>query len=185
MEVVIWDIRSGKKTGGRGFETGATSPVALSPNGTFAAVSLEQHALVAWPFGAAHEVHLDEAHGCVDYFFGVSFSRDSRTLLARSSAGRSATWSVPGLAPRSRWAPTLPEDQEKGRCFGDGALVLRALADGSAEILDASTGRKTRALEGKMAFDVDASFSPDHLWIAQGGAAPAAWDVASGRRTAL
>jgi WD40 repeat protein len=185
LEVVIWDIRSGKKTGGRGFETGGTSPVVLSRSGTFAAVSLGQHALIAWPFGAPREVHLDEAHGCEDHLNGISFSSDSRTLLARSIAGRSASWSVPSLALRSRWAPTLPEDQERGTMSDDGAIVLHTLADGSAEILDASTGRKTRALEGTMAFDVDASFSPDHLWIVQGGAAPAAWDVAGGHRFAL
>lgn len=185
LQVVVWDIRSGKRTGGRGFETGATSPVALSPNGTFAATSLEQHALIAWGLGAQHEVHLDQANGCADHLNGVYFSRDSRTLIASSLAGRSASWNVPSLSPRSRWAPALPEDREKGTMSDDGAIVLHVLADGSAEILDAYTGRKIRGLDGAMIFDLDVSFSPDHRWVLQGGAAPVAWDVLTGRRSPL
>jgi WD40 repeat protein len=183
VAVTAWDVRTGKRTGGRAFETGATSPLTLSRDGRFAAVALEQHVLLAWPLGTAREVRLDAAADCQDHLGELRFSPDGRVLTMRSRSGRSGSWTVPSFARRSHWNPA--SDQEVGTMSGDGSLVVRVHADGHADIVDAFTGRTIRALDGTLSMDADTQFSADLRWVAQQGAAPAVWEVATGRRVPL
>jgi hypothetical protein len=101
-----------------------------------------------------------------------------------SASGRSAAWALPSLALRSRWKPARA-DREAGYLSDDGVLVVRVRADGRADVIDAFTGRSQRALEGTLAREPDPTFSADGRWVAQGGATPAVWEIATGRRMAL
>jgi WD40 repeat protein len=184
VAVAVWEARTGKVTGGREFDTGATSPIALSRDGRFAAVSLSQHALVAWPIGGGREFHLDAAAGCADHLEGLRFSPDGRVLTMSSASGRVAAWSLPSLSPRSRWKPARA-DREAGSLSDDGGLVVRVRADGRADVADVFTGRSLRALEGTFPRDADLRFSADGRWVSQAGATPAVWEIATGRRTLL
>jgi WD40 repeat protein len=184
VAVTVWEARTGKVTGGREFDTGATSPIALSRDGRFAAVSLSQHALVAWPLGGGREYHLDAAAGCADHLEGLRFSPDGRVLTMSSASGRVAAWSLPSLSARSRWKPARA-DHVVGSLSDDGSLVVRVRADGRADVVDVFTGRSLRALEGPLPRDADLLFSGDGRWVAHGGATPAVWEIATGRRTLL
>jgi hypothetical protein len=80
LAVTVWDVHTGKRTGGRSFETGATSPVMLSPDGAFAVSALGQHGLVAWRLGPNPVVFLDRAQGCEDHIGGLTFSSDDENV---------------------------------------------------------------------------------------------------------
>ena len=181
--LTIWDVYTGRVRYQKTFDTGATSPLTLSPDGMRLAVCYGQHGLVAGPVGGP-EVSLDFARSEEDHLGGLRYSADSRTFTMRGASGRSAAWDARTWAPRGSWEPTLGGDQEAGFMAEDGSVVVHVRPDGRAEVLGRS-GARRRGLDGHVDMAIDPSFSRDQRWIAQPGVAAAAWSLDTGARVGL
>ena len=183
--VVMQDPATGATRKRRSFNTGATSPVALSPDGAAAATAEEMHALVVWRVDEEKQKTLVTVSDCQSHMTGVHFSPDARFLLVHSQAGWWRSFNVPSFSPRSTWRPKTPEEGADATMSDDGTTVLRVAPDRTIEIVDADTGKELRALEGKMPEGETPRFSTDHHHVAVGGPDPAVWDIQTGRRTPL
>lgn len=181
--VTIWDVRTGKPIGSHGFKTGGTSPVGVSPAGTFAASAEEQHRLVAWKFGEVEQHTLETVGDCGAHLSRMHFGSHGQTLLTGSEAGWMRSWNLPTLTPRSSWTPPTDGDHdfESAYMSHDGGIVVRVLPNRVGEIWDAFKNTKLANLEGGID-EQWVSFSADSRYLAVAIPEPTVWSAVSGKR---
>jgi len=180
--VILWNLSSGKRVHERMFETGATSPLVVSPDGGFLAVSEQMHKLLAYRLSDATVTHLETVSDCVDHLSGLRFAKNGRTLRVQASSGWWRCWNVPTLSPRSSFKPD--QDVVESWMSDDCATVIVKRQDDVVEVWDAFKSRKRATLDGGVGGSQVESSSGGRYAAVAGGLL-AVWDLADGKRIEL
>ncbi len=180
--VLVWDFQRGKQIHSRMFETGATSPLAVSPDGGFLAVSEQMHKLLAYRLSNATVTHLETVSDCADHLSGLRFAKNGRTFRVQASSGWWRCWNVPTLSPRSSFKPDPGAVQSW--MSDDCATVIVQRQDDTMEVWDPYKSRKRVTLEGAIG-QGQVRFSRDGRYVAVAGGLLGVWDLTDGKRIDL
>ena len=161
--VVMRRLEDGKVVHNAMFDTGATSPLAVSPDGSFLAVSESQHALLSYRIGKRETKHLDGVDGCENHLSMLRFSKNSKLLAVRSDGGYWRSWNLPTLSPRTTFDPKVEGSSWLSEDGGSGIVLVA----GEPVVFDAYKNKKRDTLDGyEGGANVDFHFSADSRYVA-------------------
>ena len=173
----IWDASSGQIRQQHNAKTGPVDDAAFSPSGKLVAIAGGRGTTQIWDVASGRILHtLKTGTGPVN---GVAFSPDG----TRVATARGRVWDL----ARNRSPIVLKGDTRSvnGLAFSpDGTRIITTSDDGTARILDATTGRSlhTLSVPGQTAAVYRPVFSPDGKLVvsASDGDTVSIWEVATG-----
>ncbi|HVK14899.1 MAG TPA: WD40 repeat domain-containing protein, partial [Gemmataceae bacterium] len=157
---------------------------ALSRDGRFIAVGLEDNAVVLWDTAAGRPVRTFLGHQ--KPVLSVAFSADARQLLTGSADATVSLWDVAtGQRLRTFRGQTGPALSVA--LSPDGTRVLTGSSDGSARVWDARTGAIVHALKGHPKEVMAVAYSPDGTTLATASADTTAvlWSAETGKQVTV
>ena len=186
MGLYVWQLRSGRRALLKDFDTGATSPVEVSHDGRFFAVSLGQHGLNVFRLSDRSTTSLMGVQSCDDHMKGLLFARDHKTFVMRTASGWWRSWSLPSLEEKSRFTPT-PADAPSW--LSDDGLTAAVWSERGIEIWDVAKNVRRlsldSALDASWRHTVGLAFSGDGRYLAFDSGPVAVWNVEDGKALPL
>jgi WD40 repeat protein len=157
---------------------------ALSRDGRYVAVGLEDNAVVLWDTTVGRPVRTFLGHQ--KPVLSVAFSPDAKHLLTGSADSSVSLWDVAtGTRLRTFRGQTGPVLSVA--LSPDGSRVLTGSSDGSARVWDARTGALVHALKGHPKEVMAVAYSPDGTTLATASADTTAvlWSAETGKQTTV
>jgi WD40 repeat protein len=190
-EVFIWDVAAGVERARLEGHAGWIRSLAFSPDGRIIASGSVDQTVILWDVESGRQLRTLEGHQ--DFLGAIAFSPDGSSLASASRDGTARLWDVATGRERDGFAFTAPVDPQTNEPFWltgisfspDGDMLAVGSISGSVHMLDASSGRQQRELQGHDGWVVirGLSFSPDgellasasldgtvHLWSPRTGA---------------